>query len=121
VARPPLKDEAGPGPHLLTIRQRIESIFWTRKDLLTLERHGHGPWRACVSACSAASHASLPASASTTGWVVRAAPLWTTAPELRAWSQSSKGELGRRVQESIDSQVGPTGDVVPQAGRLGAQ
>jgi hypothetical protein len=25
--------------HLSTIRQRIESIFWTCKDLLTLERH----------------------------------------------------------------------------------
>ena len=40
VARPPRKDEPGPGPHLSTIRQRIESIFWTCKDLLTLERHG---------------------------------------------------------------------------------
>ena len=28
------------GPHLAPIRQRIESIFWTCKDLLTLERHG---------------------------------------------------------------------------------
>lgn len=27
-------------PHLAPIRQRIESIFWTFKDLLTLERHG---------------------------------------------------------------------------------
>lgn len=27
-------------PHLAPIRQRIESIFWTCKDLLTLERHG---------------------------------------------------------------------------------
>ena len=28
------------GAHLAPIRQRIESIFWTAKDLLTLERHG---------------------------------------------------------------------------------
>ena len=28
------------GPHLAPIRQRIESIFQTCKDLLTLERHG---------------------------------------------------------------------------------
>ena len=29
-----------PGPHLAPIRQRIESVFWTCKDLLNLERHG---------------------------------------------------------------------------------
>jgi len=40
VARPARKDEPGAGPHLSQIRQRIESIFWTAKDLLTLERHG---------------------------------------------------------------------------------
>jgi len=38
--RPQRKDEHGPRPHLAPIRQRIESIFWTCKDLLTLERHG---------------------------------------------------------------------------------
>ena len=27
-------------PHLAPIRQRIESIFWTFKDILTLEQHG---------------------------------------------------------------------------------
>jgi transposase len=40
VVRPKRKDERGRGPHLAPIRQRIESIFWTCKDLLTLERHG---------------------------------------------------------------------------------
>jgi len=40
VVRPRRADEAGDGPHLSQIRQRIESIFWTCKDLLTLERHG---------------------------------------------------------------------------------
>jgi hypothetical protein len=40
VVRPARKDEPGCGPHLAPIRQRIESIFWTCKDLLTLERHG---------------------------------------------------------------------------------
>ena len=40
VVRPKRKDEPGHGPHLAPIRQRIESIFWTCKDLLTLERHG---------------------------------------------------------------------------------
>ena len=29
-----------PRPHLAPIRQRIESIYWTAKDILTLERHG---------------------------------------------------------------------------------
>jgi hypothetical protein len=41
ILRPARKDEHDPGgPHLAPIRQRIESIFWTCKDLLTLERHG---------------------------------------------------------------------------------
>ena len=40
LVRPRRKDEPGKGPHLAPIRQRIESIFWTCKDLLTLERHG---------------------------------------------------------------------------------
>lgn len=39
VARPQRKDEPGDGPHLAPLRQRIESIFWTCKDILTLERH----------------------------------------------------------------------------------
>jgi hypothetical protein len=40
IVRPRRRDEHGRGPHLAPIRQRIESIFWTCKDLLTLERHG---------------------------------------------------------------------------------
>jgi len=40
IMRPPRKDESGRGPQLAPIRQRIESIFWTFKDILTLERHG---------------------------------------------------------------------------------
>jgi hypothetical protein len=40
IVRPSRKDEPGQGPHLAPIRQRIESIFWTAKDILTLERHG---------------------------------------------------------------------------------
>jgi hypothetical protein len=40
IVRPRRRDEAGAGPHLAPVRQRIESIFWTVKDLLTLERHG---------------------------------------------------------------------------------
>ena len=40
MVRPKRKDEPGDGPHLAPLRQRIESIFWTCKDILTLERHG---------------------------------------------------------------------------------
>jgi transposase len=40
VVRPRRADEPDHGPHIAPIRQRIESIFWTAKDLLTLERHG---------------------------------------------------------------------------------
>jgi Transposase DDE domain len=40
IHRPRRKDERGRGPHLAPIRQRIESIFQTCKDILTLERHG---------------------------------------------------------------------------------
>jgi len=40
IIRPHRRDEPGHGPQLAPIRQRIESIFQTLKDLLTLERHG---------------------------------------------------------------------------------
>jgi hypothetical protein len=40
VLRPPRQTEPQTGPHLAPIRQRIESVFWTCKDLLSLERHG---------------------------------------------------------------------------------
>jgi hypothetical protein len=40
IVRPARRDEPPSGVHLAPIRQRIESIFWTCKDILTLERHG---------------------------------------------------------------------------------
>jgi len=40
IVRPRRKDEPQGGPHLAPLRQRIESIYWTCKDILTLERHG---------------------------------------------------------------------------------
>jgi hypothetical protein len=40
VLRPPRRNEPQHGPHLAPIRQRIESVFFTCKELLTLERHG---------------------------------------------------------------------------------
>lgn len=40
LVRPSRKDEPDNGIHLAPIRQRIESIFWTCKDILALERHG---------------------------------------------------------------------------------
>ena len=39
ILRPKRKTEPGHGPHLAPIRQCIESIFWTLKDRLGLERH----------------------------------------------------------------------------------
>lgn len=40
VLRPPRRDEPDGSLRLSFIRQRIESVFWTCKDVLTLERHG---------------------------------------------------------------------------------
>ena len=40
IVRPRRKDEPEGGPHLAPLRQRIESIYWTAKDILALERHG---------------------------------------------------------------------------------
>ena len=40
LVRPARRNEPRPSPHLAPIRQRIESVFFTCKDLLTLERHG---------------------------------------------------------------------------------
>jgi len=40
IHRPRRKDEPATGLHLAQIRQRIESIYWSAKDVLTLERHG---------------------------------------------------------------------------------
>jgi hypothetical protein len=40
VLRPPRQTEPQTGPPLAPIRQRIESVFWTCKDLLSFERHG---------------------------------------------------------------------------------
>ena len=40
VVRPRRRDEEDAGPHLAPLRQRIESIYWTAKDILALERHG---------------------------------------------------------------------------------
>ena len=39
ILRPARRDEPPRGPALCWIRQRIESIFWTLKDRLGLERH----------------------------------------------------------------------------------
>jgi hypothetical protein len=66
IVRPRRQDEPGHGPHLAPIRQRIESIFWTCKDLLTLERHGARTLRGvrervlqrflCLAACITLNH-----------------------------------------------------------------
>jgi hypothetical protein len=40
MLRPNRRDEPGASPFLAPIRQRIESVFQTCKDVLGLERHG---------------------------------------------------------------------------------
>ncbi|MEX1142870.1 MAG: IS982 family transposase [Thermoleophilaceae bacterium] len=40
IIRPARRDEPDNQINLSGIRQRVESIFWTCKDILTLERHG---------------------------------------------------------------------------------
>jgi hypothetical protein len=40
ILRPPRQNEPQQGPPLAPIRQRIESVFYSCKDLLSLERHG---------------------------------------------------------------------------------
>jgi hypothetical protein len=40
IVRPRRKDEPGKGPHLAPIRQCVESIFQTMKNMLGLEDHG---------------------------------------------------------------------------------
>jgi Transposase DDE domain len=81
IVRPARKNEPGSPIHLAPIRQRVESIFWTCKDI--------SPWSAtalalsptCVFASPSASWRWPPASRSTTISVVRAALWSTTSPE----------------------------------------
>ncbi len=75
ILRPRRKDEHGRGPHLAPIRQRIESIFWTCKDILTLERHGARTLRTSASASAPASPRSPPPWCSTTNSAAPAASL----------------------------------------------
>ena len=82
IVRPRRKDEPGHGPHLAPIRQRIESIFWTCKDLLTLERHGARTLaRPQRTHPRNASSASPPRSPSTTNSAAHPAHSSTTPPE----------------------------------------
>ena len=47
IVRPRRKDETGHALHLAPLRQRIESIYWTAKDILGLEPTGPAPCGAC--------------------------------------------------------------------------
>jgi len=81
VVRPTRRDEPGRDPHLAPVRQRLESLFWTGKDLLTLERHGPVPWPGCASASWRTSSASRLHQPQAPGSGDRVAPWSTTAPE----------------------------------------
>jgi hypothetical protein len=77
--RPRRQDETA-GPHLAPIRQRIESIFWTAKDILTLERHGARTLQGLRERVLQLFWASLPRSPSTTNSERNSRALSTTAP-----------------------------------------
>ena len=81
IVRPRRKDEPGQGPHLAPIRQRIESIFWTCKDLLTLERHGARTLDGIKERILQRFLTSPPASPSTTNSAAQAAHSSTTSPK----------------------------------------
>jgi len=55
VVRPRREDEPEGGPHLAPLRQRIESVYWSAKDILALERHGARTPAACGPASRPAS------------------------------------------------------------------
>ena len=81
ILRPARKDEPGQGPHLAPIRQRIESIFWTCKDLLGLERHGARTLHGLRVRLSQRSSPSPPRSPSTTDSADPAARWRPTPPK----------------------------------------
>ena len=86
IVRPRRKDEPGRGPHLAPVRQRIESIFWTAKDLLCLERPAPAPCTACACASPSACSRSPPASRSTSG---SAAPAARSTPTTANHAEST--------------------------------
>ena len=82
IARPGRRDEPDrQRPSISPVRQRVESIFWTLKDLLTLERHGartlHNLRARIATGCSR----SPPASGSTTNSADHHAQSPTTPPD----------------------------------------
>jgi hypothetical protein len=84
IHRPRRKDEQGRGPHLAPIRQRIESIFFTAKDILGLERHRARVLHQLRAASPCASPRSPPPSPSTTASAAPAARRPATPPEAVA-------------------------------------
>ena len=85
ILRPARKDEPDSGPHLAPIRQCIESIFWTLKDRLGLERHRARTLHGLRAPSPQNSSPSPPASGSTTPSTAPAAPS-TTSPSKRVES-----------------------------------
>jgi hypothetical protein len=81
IVRPARKDEPDSAIGMAPIRQRVESTFWTCRDILTLERHDARTLTNLRVASPSASWRWLPASRSTTSSGDRAAPWSTTSPE----------------------------------------
>jgi Transposase DDE domain len=86
VVRPRRADEPeGSRPHLGRIRQRIESVFQTFKDILCLERHGARSPEGLRAALACASSPWRRACGSTTNSAVRPAA-WSPSWRRRAES-----------------------------------
>jgi len=81
IHRPRRTDKPGKGLHLAPIRQRIESIYWTAKDILALERHGARTLHGLRTRLACRFLALAPRSHSTTDSASQAAPWPTTSPE----------------------------------------
>ena len=78
-------------PHLAPIRQRIESIYWTAKDILTLERHGARTMRGLRTRIACRFLASPPRSHSTTNSASPADPSPNTSPNRRGTTHPRRG------------------------------
>jgi hypothetical protein len=93
VRRPTRKNDADNGLQLSSIRHRIESVFQTCKDILTLERHAAHTLPQPHGEPYSASSRSRPASTSTTGSDDRAARSWHSW--LERVESSSSGEAAQ--------------------------
>ena len=96
VLRPARKDEPDNGLHLSTIRQRIESVFQTCKDILTLERQAPAPWQTSGPGSGSGSWRSP--LRSTQPLAQTTEPLARGLRGLSGWNQTSRRGPGTRTR-----------------------